>query len=237
MLQLLNNITHKDLRVITRRGAQWGDNVMAAPATPDEFRKLQAHYPIVFQKDAQGRFQAVVLFGLEQGQNLFLDPKSASGWDADYLPLSMQRMPFSIGIAQDQPDELRMMVDMASPRISTGADGEAVFLPHGGNTDLLDHANSILLTLHEGLQASTAFIEALVANELLESFVLDVEKPDGSHGRLVGFYMIHEERLAALGASTVTMLHQADYLQPIYMAIASLSNLAPMIRRRLALEA
>ncbi|HEY4079689.1 MAG TPA: SapC family protein [Burkholderiaceae bacterium] len=236
MLQLLNNVTHKDLRIITRRGAQWGDNVMSAPVTPDEFRSLQAHYPIVFQKDGQGSFHPVVLFGLEEGQNLFLDPKSEQGWDADYLPLSMQRMPFSIGIAQDQQDELRMMVEMASPRISTGADGEAVFLPHGGNSELLEHANSILHTLHEGLQATPAFVQALVANELLESFVLDVEKPDGSVGRLVGFYMIHEERLAALDAGTVTMLHQADYLQPIYMAIASLSNFTPMIRRRLAME-
>ena len=236
MLQLLNNITHKDLRVIRRRGAQWGDSVMSAPVTPDEFRSLQAHYPIVFQKDAQGGFHPIVLFGLEEGQNLFL---TETGWDpeAEYLPLSMQRMPFSIGIAQDQPGELRMMVDMASPRISTGADGEAVFLPHGGNTDLLDHANSILNALHEGLQASAEFMQVLVANELLESFVLDVEKPDGSHGRLVGLYMIREERLAALDASTITMLHQADYLQPIYMAIASLSNLTPLIRRRLALEA
>ncbi len=233
MLQLLNNITHKDLRVIHRRGAQWGDNVMSAPVIADEFRSLQAHYPIVFQKDGQGNFQPVVLFGLEQGQNLFLNANGKEGWDADYVPLAMQRMPFSIGVAED---ELRVMVDMASPRISTGADGEAVFLPQGGNTDLLEHASSVLNTLHTGLQAVPDFMQTLVANELLESFVLDVEKPDGSVGRLVGFYMIHEERLAALEANTVAMLHQADYLQPIYMAIASLSNFAPMIRRRLALE-
>ena len=33
---------------------------------------------------------------------------------------------------------------------------------------------------------------------------------------------------------TIGLLHQADYLQPIYMAIASLSNLAKLIRRHLA---
>jgi len=64
--------------------------------------------------------------------------------------------------------------------------------------------------------------------------VLDVERPDGSHGRLEGFYMINEERLAALSADTIGLLHQADYLQPIYMAIASLSNLTKLIRRHLA---
>ena len=67
--------------------------------------------------------------------------------------------------------------------------------------------------------------------------MLDVERGDGSHGQLVGFYMIHEERLAALDSSTVALLHQADYLQPIYMAIASLSNFPQLIRRHLAREA
>ena len=105
MLQLLNNIQHKDLRVITQRGAQWGDDFMSAPVTVDEFRKVQAHYPIVFQRDDQGGFVPAALFGLQDRQNLFLNDQ---GWDADYLPLSVQRLPFSIGIADD---ELRMMVD------------------------------------------------------------------------------------------------------------------------------
>lgn len=230
-LELLNNITHKDLRIITRRGAEWGDAVMSAPVTPDEFRSLQAHYPILFQRDAQGRFQPIVLFGLEDGENLFLGP---DGWNAHYLPLSMQRMPFMIGVADD---ELRMLVDMASPRISQGAEGEAVFLPHGGNTEFLERANAILKALHEGLQATPEFVDVLVAHDLLEPFVLDVERPDGSHGRLVGLHTIHEERLAALDANTIGVLHQADYLQPIYMAIASMSNLHSLIRLHLAREA
>lgn len=228
MLQLLNNITHKDLRVITQRGASWGDDVMSALITPDEFRRVQAHYPILFQPDGNGSYHPVALFGLEQGQNTFLTDE---GWDADYVPLSMQRLPFSIGVADE---ELRMMVDMASPRISLGAEGEAVFLPHGGMSDYLDRMNSVLRTLHEGLEATPEFVQALVAHELLEPVVVDVERPDGTRGQLVGFYVIHEERLAALDAAAVGLLHQADYLQPIYMAIASLSHLPQVIRRHLA---
>jgi hypothetical protein len=231
MLELLNNISHKDLRVVLQRGAPWGDDVMSCPVTADEFRRLQAHYPIVFQPDGRGGFLPVALFGLQDGQNLFL---TEQGWDADYIPLAMQRMPFSIGV---DGEDLRMLVDMASPRISRGAEGEAVFLPQGGNTELLDRANSVLRTLHEGNLALPDFMQALVANNLLEPFALDVERPDGSHGQLTGYYTIHEERLAALSADTVGLLHQADYLQPIYMAIASLSNLTKLIRRHLAREA
>ncbi len=228
MLQLLNNVQHKDLRIITRRGARWGDDVMSAPATPAEFRKLQAHYPIVFQPDGEGSFLPVVLFGLQEGVNVFL---TEAGWDADYLPLSMQRIPFSIGVAGD---EMRMLVDMDSKRISHGAEGEAVFLPQGGTTDFIENANTVLRTLHEGLQATPDFIRTLQSHNLLEPFTLDVERQDGTHGQLLGYAMIHEERLAGLDAATVALLHQADYLQPIYMAIASLSNLTTLIKRHLA---
>jgi hypothetical protein len=230
VLELLNNIQHKDLRVVTRRGERWGDGVMCCPVIADEFRSLQAHYPVLFQPDGGGSFVPVALFGLVDGENLFLDGEH---WDADYIPLSMRRMPFSIGVAGE---ELRMMVDAASPRVTRGADGEALFLPHGGMTELLEEANAVLHTLHEGLQALPEFVQALTRHELLEPFVLDVERPDGTHGQLQGFYMIHEERLAALDASTVALLHQADYLQPIYMAIASLSNLPRLVRRQLARE-
>jgi hypothetical protein len=229
--ELLDNITHKDLRIITRRGAEWGDAQMSCIATPDEFRRLQVHYPIVFQKNSNGQMQPLALLGLQEGQNLFLEPE---GWTVPYVPLAMQREPFMIGVNED---DLRVLVDMASPRISQGPEGEAVFLPQGGSTEFLEHATSVLKTLHEGLQATPAFIEALVAHNLLEPFVLDVERPDGSHGRLVGLHTIHEERLAALDEKTVGLLHQADYLLPIYMAIASMSNLHNLIRLQLAREA
>jgi hypothetical protein len=228
--ELLNNITHKDLRIITHRGAQWGDAVMSCLATPDEFRSLQAHYPIVFQKSEEGQFQPLALLGLQDGQNLYLGTDT---WTTQYIPLAMQREPFLIGVADD---ELRMLVDMTNPRISQGADGEAVFLPQGGNTDFLEHANSVLKALHEGLQATPDFVQALLAHDLLEPFVLDVERPDGTHGQLVGMYAIHEERLAALNSKAIALLHEADYLQPIYMAIASMSNFATLIRLQLAQE-
>ena len=50
---LLNNIDHKDLRVITTRSAAYGDDVMFALTFPAEFRNVQAHYPIVFRKTAR----------------------------------------------------------------------------------------------------------------------------------------------------------------------------------------
>lgn len=223
---LLNNIDHKDLRVVTARGAAYGDNVMSALTFPDEFRTLQAHYPIVFRKLDDGTgFEPLALFGFQEGENLFLED---GRWDAFDLPLTVERQPFMIGVDGEQ---LMVHIDLDSPRIG-GAEGEPVFLPQGGSTDYLERMNSTLLAIHQGLQRSRAFIQALLEHELLESFVFDVELDDGSNNRLWGFYTIHEERLAALDGAALARLHGAGFLEPIYMVLASLSNLRQLVERK-----
>ena len=47
--------------LITTRSAEYGDNVMLALTFPSEFRNLQAHYPIVFRKNAHGQSEPVAL--------------------------------------------------------------------------------------------------------------------------------------------------------------------------------
>lgn len=222
---LLNNIDHRDLRVETGRGADYGDAVMAALTFPAEFRNVQAHYPIVFQKDAEGGFQPVALFGLQAGENLFLDGET---WDAYYLPLAVERQPFLIGIADEEP---MIHVDMEHPRVRAGT-GEPVFREHGGTTDYLEQINSILQALHQGLQTTPAFIDALLRHELLESFVLDVTLDESRQSRLAGYYTIHEDRLRALDGAAIVSLATAGHLEPIYMAMASMSHFRDLIERQ-----
>ena len=45
--QLLNNVDHQSLRVVTERGAKYGDDVMFAMTFPFEMRSVQACYPIL----------------------------------------------------------------------------------------------------------------------------------------------------------------------------------------------
>lgn len=220
----LDNSQHKDLRVDTRRGAALGDDVMFAVTFPDEFRNVQSHYPIVFRKTAEGAFQPIALFGFQEGQNLFLH---GDRWDASYLPLAIERQPFLIGRSGD---DLAVHIDLDDQRVS-GDRGEALFRDHGGNTDFLDRIRSVLLGLHDGLERTPAFVEALLDRDLLESFVLEVELDDGSQNRLVGFYAINEDRLGTLDGAALDALHRAGHLAPIFMAVASLSRFRDLIDR------
>lgn len=223
---LLNNIDHHQLRVLTGHGARYGDNVMFATTFPAEFRDVQTYYPIVFRKSDDGvSFEPLALFGFTQGENLFLEGEK---WDADYVPLSVVRQPFLIGVGGG---ELLVHVDLDHPRVSR-SEGEALFRDHGGTTEFLEQMNSTLLALHQGIQSNAAFAAALLEHQLLESFVLDVELDEGSQHRLSGFYTINEERLAGLDGAALASLHRAGHLHAIYMVSASLPAFRNLIQRK-----
>ena len=220
----LDNVTHRDLRIVNTRGAAWGDDLMSTPIFLSEFRSAQAYYPIVFQQGDGGGLHTVALMGLRAGENLFLD---ARGWDAAYIPLAIERGPFMIGRGGD---ELMVHVDMDSPRIGRG-EGEPVFLEHGGSTEFLERMNSVLLTIHNGVEELPKFVAALRKHGLIESFVLDVEAADGSSNRLAGFLTIDEARLAALDGPAMAELHERGYLTAVYMMLASTAHLRDLVER------
>lgn len=224
---LLNNIDHRELRVRADHGPGLGDEVMCALTFPGEFRDLQAHYPIVFRLDAEGRFQPLALLGLREGDNVFLQ---ATHWDATYIPLSIRRQPFLVGMSGD---ERMVHVDLSHPRVCRGADsrGEALFRAHGGTTEFLDQASAILLALHDGVTATPPFIGALQRHGLLEPFVLDAQLADGQALRLAGFHTIDEERLQALEGAALEQLSREGHLLPAYMVLASMSRLRDLIER------
>ena len=228
---LLSNVAHRHLRVRTERSAALGDARQSALALPAEFRHLQAHFPIVFQLvEGDAGFQPVALFGLEEGQNLFLKD---GGWDAPAVPMALQRDPFMIGRAPD--DSLQLHIDLDSPRIVRPEEGEvgtAIFMPHGGFSDYLDHVVQLMEHLHAQAQHLPVFIEALTRHQLLEPFVIDIETPGGEQGRLSGLFTIHEERLAALPGAALEALAREGHLLPIYMQIASLQQLQGLVERQ-----
>jgi hypothetical protein len=110
--------------------------------------------------------------------------------------------------------------------------GEALFLEFGGNTPYLDSCADMLETMHHGILDSNIFINLLIEHELLEPFSLDIELNDKTKHQMVGFYIINEEKLSELDSETLATFHAKGYLQAIYMAIASQSNIRGLINRK-----
>ena len=226
---ILDTAAHRDLRVRTDRANELGDGVMCCIAVPSEFRQVQNEYAILFRLNPEREsFTALAMFGFEAGENLFLDD---GRWEARYRPLAIDIQPFLIGAPRDGSGAKQVHIDMASPRIG-GSEGVRLFDEFGLPTPYLESITEKLGALDEGYQASGAFFEALRRHDLLEPMSLDVTLDDGSTHRLVGFHVINEDRLRALDAEAVSELHSEDQLMPIFMALASLSNLGALIARK-----
>jgi hypothetical protein len=88
----------------------------------------------------------------------------------------------------------------------------------------------MLETLHFGLQDGQQFVQQLLDLELLEAFTLDVQLDDGTKHQMIGFYTINEDKLKILSAEVLAALHQRGYLQAIYMALASQSNIRTLLK-------
>jgi hypothetical protein len=232
--ELLNNVAHKDLRIVTRFGREFGDEIGMVAAFPTEFAELQREYPIFFRKDGEGgQWQAVALLGFDQKENLFLQD---GRWSASYLPGAVARGPFLIGFQEQRIDgELRrepvIHVDVEHPRIGHG-EGEAVFLPHGGNSPYLEHISSVLRGIRDGVEGGAAMFAEFDALGLIQPMKLDLQLDERHRVSLAGLHGIDRERLAALDAGSLHRLHRAGYLEGAYLMQASMQNLRRLMAEK-----
>jgi len=232
--ELLNNIAHRDLRVATAFGPEYGDDVGMVPAFPSEFAELQREYPIFLRKDATtGDWQSVVLLGFEQRENLFLQD---GRWNAAYLPGAVAKGPFLIGFQEQRIDgeltqEAVMHVDLDHPRVNT-ASGEPVFLPQGGTSPYLDHIATVLRGIRDGSAYGTAMFAALDAKGLIQPVNLDVQVDERYRVVVNGLHGIDRERLASLDGPALLELNGAGYLEGAYLMLASLHNMRRLMAEK-----
>lgn len=219
---LLNNVDHHDVRVVLERGRLFGDVVNQTMVFPTEFEALQREYPIVFRRDLEGVYRAIVLLGLEPDENLYLD---GTAWSARYVPALMQRGPFSIGLpAAGEEGDPMIHIDLSHPRVNH-TDGERVFLDHGGNAPYLDHVAAVLQAIYIGHQQSAPMFAAFAACDLIEPVTIEIELTDARRYAIADCYTIATDRLAQLDGESLERLHRDDFLRPAIWAHSSLGNI------------
>src|SRR2546430_1311947 len=173
-LVALDSRIHRDLRV-ARRTSRESAEVNVVSVIPREFPRLLAHYPIFFTKSTDsGRFEPAALMGFQRKENLFF----VNGlWDVAYVPLQMQRQPFSLiprrseGTTGGQ-NSLDVALDMSSSQIQA-QEGERLFLDDGQPSKYLQDITSMLSALVSGATEAYAFTGRLVELGLLESVSID----------------------------------------------------------------
>jgi hypothetical protein len=90
----------------------------------------------------------------------------------------------------------------------------------------------LLSALDAGFQITPEFFESLLDYDLLEPLTLNLAFADGSEQDLTGFHAISEQRLAELDGEALGRLQSEGFLQPIYMALASMAQLTNLVNRK-----
>jgi SapC len=230
-LVVLDNQIHREVRIAAPHSAGYAA-VNAVSVIPREFPRLLAHYPIFFTKSADtGQFEPAALLGFRRDENLFL---SEGRWDAAYVPLQIQRQPFSLlprRSGEGEQGTLEVALDMDSPQIQT-QEGERLFSQEGQATKFLQNITSMLSALVSGSRESYEFTRRLAELELIEPVQIKIEFVDGSDTQLQGLYWISEARLKVLPAAQLAELRDREYLQWLYFQMASVTHMSELIGRK-----
>ena len=232
-LVVLSSQTHRNVRIATPRSFIGNAAANAVSVIPREFPRLLAHYPIFFTKSADtARFEPAALLGFERQENLFL---MDGRWDAAYVPLQIQRQPFSLVPRRSDVDatqgSLDVVLDMDSPDVQMQK-GERLFLDDGQPTKVQQNVTAMLSALVAGSSEAYAFTARLAELELIEPVQIDIEFVNASQTKLQGLYWIAAARLKALPAAELAELRDREFLEWMYFQMASLAHVSALVARK-----
>src|SRR5690606_6225243 len=115
--------------------------------------------------------------------------------------------PFLIGFQEQMVDgQLRtepvIHVDVEHPRVRNGEGrGQALFMPHGGNSPYLDYIARVLRGIDVGARAAEEMFAALDIAGLIQPMDLEVRVTEDYVAKVTGLHGIDRDALAALGRS------------------------------------
>lgn len=194
-----------------------------APIVVGELAASARSYPIVF---AAGDARPIAVLGLERA-NLFV---TDGAWAQDaYLPAYVRRYPFGF-IATVNPEGFALAIDTASDRIArTGGDGAALFDEDAKPSAMTKQALAFCEAFQAEVSATTAFVEALKANDLLIDRRADATLPDGRKLGLEGFQIVDAGKFAGLADDVVLDWHRKGWLALVHFHLASLERFSALL--------
>lgn len=195
-----------------------------------EFAVAGRDYPIVFASaDGMRGFSPVIVLGLADAQNLFVDDKGQ--WAADaYLPASVRRYPFCISrIFTDGKPQAERVICVARSHLD--AAGTALYDPAGAPTPAWATYEKLLSEFEKDLDITAATCERLAGLGLFSSFRFQIKQGDATGLTLEGMYRIDEAKLAALPAEQIKLLVSDGLMGGIYSHMQSLGNFTRLYSR------
>lgn len=191
-----------------------------------EFAETGREYPIVFVRGEDKKMRPVVLLGVRNGENLFVDQQGK--WDARYIPAFVRRYPF-------------VMAEAGEGKLVVCIDEGCKALNSEYGDLMIDAEGKLEPRMQEVMQFLQNFQQEFVRTELiiqqLDDLGLFVEQGarfdtgGGEVLQLNAFYLIDEAKLNMLEDDKLPALFRSGALGLAYLHLASLGNMHALLDR------
>lgn len=224
----LNSELHRNLKFsASEADFSFAHDTTAVLVAGVEFAEASREYPIVFVRGADQQMRPVVLLGVRNAENLFVDDQGK--WDARYIPAFVRRYPFVMAEG-NQPGQLVVCIDETCPALNVDR-GDLLINAEG---KLEPRMNEVMQFL-QNFQQEFARTE-LIAKQLNELglFVQQgarFDTPAGQTFQLNDFYLIDEAKFGQIADAKLPELFRSGALGLAYLHLASLGNMRKLLDR------
>lgn len=216
----LHRETHKDLAFKPLTDFRFSAGVNSVPVSGIEFFEASRDLPVLFNRDAEGRYYPLALLSLKQQGH---DWVQADGtWRGRYIPAFIRRYPFALTANGT------VCFDETCP--SFGTDGEKLFADNGENGDVLKRVVGFLNQYDAHARLTREFTAALAEKGLLKPFNLQIVG-NGDPLRLEGLFAVDEALFAKIDDATAGDWLRKGWLAWVYAHLHSLGALHGLGRR------
>lgn len=199
-----------------------------------EFGDASVEYPILFVNagtgdDGKRQIAPIVVLGLTDKENLFIDPADPRKWRASYIPALLRTYPF--GVARVDPQRVMVVIDEAWAGWSQ-EQGEPLFDAEGKPGERVVRMREQLEKLEAEIQRTRLFGDMLVGADLLSEMRFEATMPDGKKITVDGFLTVDEKKLAVLPDAKVVELHRSGALGLIHAHQISMRHMRKLVEWR-----
>jgi hypothetical protein len=224
---LLDRARHRKLRVRPGSSFAFARAANALHLAGAEFNEACKEYAIVFTRGAAGQVAPVVVLGLRQRENLFVDGEGS--WDAHYIPAFVRRYPFVLTELPGQA--LGVCIDESYAGLGED-EGEALFDAQGQDTPFLGNAVEFLTQYQREAVRTQAFCQRLEDAGLLAEMNARADLVDGRSFTVQGLLVVDEKKLLDLPDPSALAMFRSGELHLVSLHLASLSNLRRLVERQ-----
>lgn len=224
----LSSEGHSNWKIKPDINYEFADNTNAVLVTGVEFPLAACEYPIVFVQQDE-IFQPLVVLGLKEGQNLFLNKKN--GWDAEYIPAYVRRYPFILAGDMTVKDPTYTVCIDESFKGFSQNEGEPLFNDDGSNSPYLDQAIAFLKDYKAQGVATERFCKTIKKLDILEPMQANIASAQGEDFSVAGFWVISRDKLKQIKPLELAELIKSDEMDLVYAHFSSLSNFNSLVQR------